>query len=415
MADKKTINAKGEGSFKINENGTVTHRKCVGYKLNGRRKTLTVTAATKTACIREMKKKEKAWHQEQESMSITNYDSITDLCERHLQYQIENKDLKPKSIDRRECTIRNQIAPYDIGMKQIHIITAEDIETHINELINMGELKESSITKTLDVLNAAFEWAVRRGDLYKNPVHLVKADLKKKLTKLSQKDADEADVNVLSADEVDIFVKEALSLWKNGKEKYIAANYLLLLLYTGMRVGEMLGLQWEDWDGEFLTIDNSISMAKNRDKKNDSENNYIPIEGTTKNQKARIIQLNKEAKWVLQRIKNDSRYVGEHDRIAVTRTGELHTASNLEHRFSVILKNAKIGDIKGGLHVLRRTFATTMYEQGARVEEIAAYIGDLESTTRKYYIAIRKKVTVDGTTKQVVKLPDLTKNDASVA
>ena len=27
----------------------------------------------------------------------------------------------------------------------------------------------------------------------------------------------------------------------------------------------------------------------------------------------------------------------------------------------------------------------------AKVEEVAAYIGDLESTTRKYYIAIRKK------------------------
>ena len=46
-----------------------------------------------------------------------------------------------------------------------------------------------------------------------------------------------------------------------------------------------------------------------------------------------------------------------------------------------------------------------MYESGARVEEIAAYIDDLESTTRKYYIAIRKKVVTDGEVRQVVKLP----------
>lgn len=32
-----------------------------------------------------------------------------------------------------------------------------------------------------------------------------------------------------------------------------------------------------------------------------------------------------------------------------------------------------------------------MYEKGARVKEVAAYIGDLESTTECYYIAIRKK------------------------
>ena len=54
----------------------------------------------------------------------------------------------------------------------------------------------------------------------------------------------------------------------------------------------------------------------------------------------------------------------------------------------VILKNAELQNVKGEVHIFRKTFATRMYESGARVEEIAAYIGDLESTTRKYYIAI---------------------------
>ena len=49
----------------------------------------------------------------------------------------------------------------------------------------------------------------------------------------------------------------------------------------------------------------------------------------------------------------------------------------------VIMKNAELQGVKGGLHIFRKTFATRMYESGARVEEIAAYIGDLESTTQK--------------------------------
>ena len=69
------------------------------------------------------------------------------------------------------------------------------------------------------------------------------------------------------------------------------------------------------------------------------------------------------------------------------------------------MKNAGLQNIKGGLHIFRKTFATQMYERGARVEEIAAYIGDLESTTRKYYIAIRKKVATGDKTRQIVMLP----------
>lgn len=58
-----------------------------------------------------------------------------------------------------------------------------------------------------------------------------------------------------------------------------------------------------------------------------------------------------------------------------------------------------------GLHIFRRTFAARMYENGVRTKEIAAYIGDLESTTERYYIAIRKKVIENGESKQVVMIP----------
>ena len=47
--EKKIRAAKGEGSFAYNPDGTVTHRKSVGRKTNGKRKILTVTAQTKTA------------------------------------------------------------------------------------------------------------------------------------------------------------------------------------------------------------------------------------------------------------------------------------------------------------------------------------------------------------------------------
>ncbi len=91
--------------------------------------------------------------------------------------------------------------------------------------------------------------------------------------------------------------------------------------------------------------------------------------------------------------------------IVKTRTGNPNTATNLEHRMVTIFTNAGLKDLSSKLHIFRRTFATRMYEKGVRVKEIAAYIGDLESTTERYYIAVRKKVKEGNGIHQVVMVP----------
>lgn len=302
-----------------------------------------------------------------------------------------------------------------LGYLQAQQVTPIDIETHVKLLISENKVGASSIGKVVDVLNAAYEWAIRQGDMQQNPVRLVKTELSKKLKKLSVKGADEADVVALSDEEIKLFEQEATELHANGHEKYPAGMYCLLLLHTGMRVGEMIALRWRDWKGDYLVIEKSVSTAKNRNKKSEDENNYISLEGNTKNQKARNIQLNKEAKYILWKLKHSRESCEPDDLIVPTKTGKMNTASNLEHRMKVIMKNAGLEDVKGGLHIFRKTFATKMYENGARVEEIAAYIGDLPSTTQKYYIAIRRKVVADGETHQIVKLPGSKAGEEPVA
>lgn len=130
----KKRNAKGEGAFKENPDGTVTHRKSVGYKDSGQRKVLTVTADTKAACLKKMKKKENAWRQNKAGNHFSGI-TVTQLCEMHLRYQVEQEELKPKSIDRRECTIENHIASYPLGRTQLQAVKVADIDGHIGVLI----------------------------------------------------------------------------------------------------------------------------------------------------------------------------------------------------------------------------------------------------------------------------------------
>lgn len=400
-------NAKGEGSFKTNANGTITHRKHVGYKTNGARKILTVTANNKSACIREMRKMEKEWKEKQERSAFSDAITVEELCTMHLQYQVAQKELKPKSIDRRECTIEKHIGEYDLGKMQVQAVRSSDIDLHINGLINAGKLSYSSIEKVLDVLNAAYNWALLLGKLEHNPVSQIKASLSKRINKIKNKSSDEADVVVLTDEEVEMFREEALSInTKTGKYKYPAGAYGLLLLYTGMRCGEMIALRWKDVDFEngLLKIEKSQSMAKNRTGEN-KDKKYIAIEGTTKNEKAREIRLKPEALEMLRIIREKSLYTEAEDLVVTTKSGKANTATNLEHRMATIFKNSGLVEYTGALHIFRRTFATQMYEEGARVKDIAAYIGDLASTTEQYYIAARKKVKVGDKSKHIVELP----------
>lgn len=408
-------NAKGEGSFTENPDGTITHRKSVGYKRDGGRKILTITETSKAAALKAMKKKEAQWEKQKKLICIQNGSTVAELCSAHLQYQIDQEELRPKSIDRRECTIEKHIAVYPLGRTQVYAVKGRDIDEHIEKLIKETNLSDSSLEKVVDVLNAAYKWAIIRGELELNPVIAIKDSITKRIRRLKNKTANEADVIVLSPEEEQRFVTEALSLNpKTGKYKYRSGLYGVLLLYTGMRCGELLALRWRNVDikSKLLTIEKSRSVAKNR-KRSESDNKYIIVEGSTKNNKARIIELKDEAVDILNKISMESGFDESrmNELIVMTATGKPNTATNLEHRMATIFKNAGLEELSGGLHIFRRTFATRMFEAGVSTKEIAAYIGDLESTTERYYIAVRKKAIIDGEVKHVVKLPETKEKD----
>lgn len=405
--ERKKRNAKGEGTFIQNENGTITHKLNVGRRRDGRPKVLTVTCETRAACIREMRKKAAEWNASQDIAGATAKETIGNLCWKHLEYQVEHEELKPKSRDRRETTIKCHIEAYVLGRMQVQAIRTSDIEKHIAILLKENRLSDSSIKKVVDVLNAAYAWAVLRGEVSINPVAPIKETLMKRIMRKNSKTVEEPDVVVLSKAEEERFVKEALAKrGKIGGYKYSAGLYGVLLLYTGMRIGEALALRYKDIDFEhgILTINKSVSMVQNHDEKADKR--QVMMEGTTKNQQARTIELNSDARNILELIRSNAKDCSPDALLITTKTGRQNTATNMAHRMEVIFHNAGLDSYSGGLHIFRRTFATNMYDAGARVEEIAAYIGDLESTTRRYYIAIRKKVSVEGIEKQIVPLPD---------
>ncbi len=409
MEKSNTRRPKGSGSLSYDKKKQIyTLRKQCGYAENGKQKILVVTGKTETACLKKMMQKEQEWLSQKRESSIRSMnETVAELCERHLKYQMSNQMLAYKSIDRREGTINNQIKKYALGLKFIGAVKPDDIENHFSTLFSTG-LSASSIKKAFDVINAAYNWALSRQEVDTNPCLSVKTAIKKSISIRERKDVDEMDVNVMNDVEYDRFVIECRKKNEKGEYIYDGAPILLLLLFTGMRVGEALALQVKDYDPEtgLLSIYESRSMTSNRDKKTEHDKSMIMMTKETKNHESRVIELFPEAKEILKELMRI--YPSRSPKDTIIPTAGMHTpntANKLEYRQKLIFQKLGFSNELNGLHTLRRTFATRLYDQGIRVPQIAAYIGDLESTALKYYIAQRKRQIVNGESKVFVPLP----------
>ena len=398
---------KGTGHWRETEGGFI-FRKSVGYKADGHRKVLTVSAKTKTAAIKLMKEKERKW--EQESMLFMFRDTMTfsDFMNWHLTRA--KGYLKPRSYDRLEGTIINQITKYPIGHQQIVAMLPEDFDRHFAQLVDSG-VSMSSIKKVYDAINDAYRYAIMNDKIRKNPMSIdmrtiqslvderdklkyLKDNPDKQIEDYFMDKAKLADVEYLEDDE--IIKLRQVCLEKNPRTgKTLNAMGLpgLFLLYTGARCGEVACLLWKDYDPveKTLSIYKTHGITKNRE---GGEKKTKRVIGYTKNKKVRKIRLSDDAVDILKRMMQETDFYGPNQLIFPTKNGKHNTATNMEHCFARIEKKAEISKTTGALHVLRKTFATKMYRQGAKIEEIAAYIGDEPDTVRRYYIGMKDK---DGT------------------
>lgn len=161
---------------------------------------------------------------------------------------------------------------------------------------------------------------------------------------------------------------------KNEQEKLITfcinnknKNYIgiVICLLTGIRLGELLALTWNDIDFEnkILKINKTVFTTK-------IENHYKQIIDTPKTKKSvREIPLSNNLIEVLKNIKNESK-----SKYIIT-TKKLGIVSNRSYQrtFKFILKKNNIP--YKNFHALRHTFATNAVNIGMDVKSIADILG----------------------------------------
>ena len=288
--------------------------------------------------------------------------------------------IKASSYDALEKTAKNQVIP-NIGMIQLQEITATDIQTLLNDLKEKG-YSYSTVKKTHDCLNAMFEHATIADDVAKNPMLLVKM--------LARSEFETKEIRYFSEDECALIIEECSRQYKTGKPIYQYADAYILMLNTGIRLGEAIGLKKTDWNkGEStLHIQRNIQSISKRDNGGNRVQGKQLVTNTTKTYSGdRIIPLNKAATEAIQRLCEQH---PDAECIICSSKGDMIPPERLERTFYRILKN--VGISQAGLHSLRHTFASMLFKEDVDVKTISELLGhaSIQITLNTYVHLIGK-------------------------
>lgn len=210
-----------------------------------------------------------------------------------------------------------------------------------------------------------FEYAIKLGLTDKNPFKSIV------IPRLQKKEK----VNFLDADQLREFLTLAQ---KQGIKQYTAFR---LLAYSGMRIGEMLALTWDDVNFSDNTIDVNKTQSKNE------KGNLIVSDPKTMASK-RLLDMDLETMQILKRWKVQQASYLLTCGINAMDKGQL-VFSNQHNKLAQLQTVRKWCDkiLQAGnlphitLHGFRHTHATLLFSAGASVKEVQNRLGHSDVTT----------------------------------
>lgn len=299
------------------------------------------------------------------------------------------------TYDRCECSAKNQIYPL-LGDKQVSDITSADIKNMLNFWMNKG-YAYTTVKKAYVVLNEYFRYLFKEELIAKNP--MANIEMTKKSNFLSAQSKENLPANetitVFTAEEIELFKKECFKCWGTGKRLYQQAAAYILMLNTGLRTGEILGLLNSDIDLEnrVMHIQRGVKEISKRNGAEIEKGREIKIGKTKSATSNRTVPLNQTAVDMIKDLREEL-YFGEDTPLVCDENGGFTKPVNFRKRFYRILKAAEI-ETKG-LHSLRHTFATNLVNgikqadgtiKSLTPKQVADLLGHSTSEiTERYYV-----------------------------
>ena len=338
---------RGENIFK-RKDGRWEARYIKEITVDGKKKYGSVYAPT----YREVKVKQQLYiNQPQLASQRLQEKTLNSIMEEWLA-ECKNQ-IKISTYQKYQAIIQNHISKR-MGSLPIKHITADTISQFTDCLISQeDQLSRETINQVLIVLSMGLEYA---GEHYKAvcpDVHFLKCN--------------KPNIRILSVLEQQNLVGYLM------EQDDIFSFGILLALYTGMRIGEVCALQWEDISVETIRINKT--MQRLRADTDKTEVMILPPKTASSDREIPIPQA------LLSAVAERRRSNGF---VLLQDSGNFIEPRLLQNRFTKIIRAC--GLTKVHFHTLRHTFATRCIEAGVDIKTLSEILGhsDVKTTLNKY-------------------------------
>lgn len=255
-------------------------------------------------------------------------------------------NIKVTTYNKYESIIKNHIVP-NLGNLAMISITLDNLSAFSNCLLEKG-LAKSTANDVLLVLNMGLSFAEK--------------EFKVSIPKASFFRIAKKEMRVLSIQEQELFVNYLM------QKDDIFSFAILLALFTGMRIGELCALKWDDIDEDKIKINKTMQRI----------NKSIAILPPKTQSSIRVVPVPENIRLLISSYRRESGYLLQRD------NGKYTEPRLLQMKFKKYTSECGICEVN--FHALRHTFATRCVEAGFDIKTLSEVLGhsDVKTTLNKY-------------------------------
>lgn len=268
--------------------------------------------------------------------------------------------IKGSTLLKYEHLINTHIVP-DLGHYKIFDLNSAIINEFLDKKLNCGSKKDGnslspSYVRTMAIIiDSALNYAVKEELCLplKSPIN--KPPFQKR------------ELSVLTIDEQ----KKIEQILEKDNSKVALGT--IIAFHTGLRIGEVCALHWDDIDlnNDIIYVNHTVSRETSKSNDNEHKTQLV-LSSPKTNTSKRIIPISSSLKLILENaFSHNSFVVSNSDTFVDTRT--------FDYQFKKLFKTYKISCI--GFHTIRHTFATRCLQAGMDVKTLSEILGHASATT----------------------------------